>query len=247
MMLIPLSVMAQGHELGLWTSVGVDKKFGKKWEIGADAEYRMRDKISTTDRASIGVSASYKASKWLKASAGYEYLHTRQEGSYSSSGKYYNSTYWYPRHRIQLSLTGSWKLSKRIKLSLRERWQYTYRASFEQNRINVNEFSKNFKEVSQKRINGKSKNMLRSKLSISYNIPKCKFEQFTSVELYSGMANGDDCFGVTEKLRYSLGTEYKIDKKNSVEAYYIYQDYKTNDIDEEEGAHIIGIGYNHSF
>ena len=37
--------------------------------------------------------------------------------------------YWGVRHRFNVSLTGSWKIN-RLELSLRERWQYTYRPEY---------------------------------------------------------------------------------------------------------------------
>lgn len=245
--LLPLLSYAQKDDFGLWVGADISKKLSSSWSIEAEAEYRMADNVSTTDRISAGLSAAYKPTKWLKAEAGYNYLHTRLEGGVSSGGSYYNSSYWCPRHRVFAGITGQWKLSKRLKISLRERWVYTYRPSYDLNRMNINSESSKYGEVSQKYVAGKCKNVLRSKVSLSYNIKGSKFEPFASVEMYNSLGSGNNSFGTVEKLRYSAGTEYKLDKKNSVELYYLFQDFKDNDDNEPNGAHIVGIGYSHSF
>ena len=49
----------------------------------------------------------------------------------------------------------------------------------------------------------------------------------------------NDNFGI-EKIRYTVGTSYKINKKNSIDLYYRYI---ANGDEDEEGGHIIGVGY----
>ena len=40
-----------GKDFGLWMTVGVDKKINKKWSVGAEFEYRLRDNIEERTRA----------------------------------------------------------------------------------------------------------------------------------------------------------------------------------------------------
>jgi hypothetical protein len=47
-----------------------------------------------------------------------------------------------------------------------------------------------------------------------------------------------------DKIRYTVGTDYKFNKEHKLTLYYRYQDYA--DIDEVSG-HILGIGYAFEF
>lgn len=242
-----LPVFSQTHDdLGLWLTAGVEKKLTKKWAVEVEAEYRMRDKIRQTDRFSIGVATSYKLTKWLKADAGYDYLHTRKEGGLNESGSYYYSSYWQPRHRVHVSFTETLKAG-RMKFSFRERWVYTYTPAFDRHRMDVRQKSDGYGEVSTKEVGKKGENVLRLKVGAEYNIPKCKFTPFASVEGYLSCGQ-ETCFGNALKARYAGGVEYDITKHHSVKLYYMYQDKKEIATDDEEmDSHIIGAGYSFSF
>ena len=56
------------------------------------------------------------------------------------------------------------------------------------------------------------------------------------MELYTRLDEWRGC----DKVRYRIGGSYKINKKNSISLYYLYQD--VNDIDEPDG-HAIGVEY----
>ena len=61
---------AQSDDFGLDFSLEVEKKLSKKWSLGFEGELRTRDNTKTVDRWSGGLSADFKITKWLKASAG---------------------------------------------------------------------------------------------------------------------------------------------------------------------------------
>ncbi len=239
LMTLPLTAHAQKDDFGMWFSAGVEKELSKKWDIGAGVEYRMNDNMSATDRISVGVDAKYKVTKWLKASAGYDYLHSREPQETSDGGKYLYSTYWYPRHRVHADITASHKFG-RLKVSLRERWQYTYRPSFDRNRMNIEENGPEYGIISSKDKKGKGENVLRSRLNVEYDIAKCKFTPFAAAEMFNSWA--------TQKVRYTIGTAYKIDKKNSVELYYLFEDKASRSSDDAViDCHIVGMEYSYSF
>lgn len=237
--MMPLLVQAQSDDLGMWLGVSAEKQLGKGWSAEVEGEWRMKDNISATDRLSIGMTANYKFNKWLKASAGYELMDCRNEGGLTESGNYYNSTCWYLRHRLSAALTGTWKAG-RWKFSLRERWVYTYTPSYERHRMSMNETSANYGTISDKVKNGKAKNVLRSRLSAEYNIPNCHFTPYGSAEIYNAWD--------IQKIRYTLGTEYKFNKQHSIKLYYLFQDRKSEDEDESvQDQHVIGASYNFKF
>lgn len=140
LLLAPCSVLlvsAQegSDEFGVWSEVGIEKAINKKWDVGLDFEYRAQKK----GRFSAGLSTSYKVNKYLKFGIGYNFLYTKKLEKYKdkSEGEVgsdewtigYNLTpkYWYPRHRFSVEAVGSIKLWKWLKVSLRERYQLTYR------------------------------------------------------------------------------------------------------------------------
>lgn len=224
-------VMAGGDDdFGIWTTIEVEKKFDKKWSAAADVEYRTYDNVNKTDRVSVGVSASYKFAKWLKADAGYSYLHSYQEEEETKKGNLVLD-YWYPRHRVNVSFTGSFEW-KRFKFSLRERWQYTYRPQQYAEKYESDGVTRMDDEL----IKGKAEHMVRSRLQVEYDIAKCPFTPYASCEFYHNLEGID-------KTRLSVGTEYKINKKHTLELCYCYQDRAHEEIDN----HVLGFGYKFKF
>ena len=128
-------LMAQENdEVGIWSEIGVEKAITKQWDVGLDMEYRAQNRA----RFSAGLSTSYKPWKWLKLGIGYNFLYSQRPDKYKEKNNKeedpdnysigYNHTpeYWFPRHRFSAELTGSIKLWKWLKISLRERYQLTY-------------------------------------------------------------------------------------------------------------------------
>lgn len=169
-----------------------------------------------------------------------------------------DAPYWYTRHRATASLTGSVKWG-RFKFSLRERYQFTHRMGAYCDRerwyyspyhvmfpddipeyfIDDDPESDSYSYMTNVK-KAKSDHKLRSRLAVSYDIKNCAFEPFAEVEVYNQL---DKAFAY-DKVRYTIGTEYKINKEHKVKVYYRYQDYA--DIDEVSG-HVLGLGYAFEF
>ena len=129
--------------------------------------------------------------------------------------------------------------------SLRERWQYTYRPEAQDKKYNFkwaedaddNDYISGY---AMEPVKGKGKNVLRSRLQVSYDIPNSKFEPFANAEMF----NDND--GIS-KMRYQIGTDYKIKKKHVLSLTYRYQTVNNNDDEGEGNAHLIGLGYMYKF
>lgn len=259
LLLAASSAWAQS-DFGVWTSVEGSTKLNKKLELSIEGEYRTQDMSTMTERASGAVNLSYKnkAIPFLKADVGYTfmYMHYPAEtevkyeeddnGGLTDVPKYKNvdADYWTARHRATASLTGSVKWG-RVKFSLRERYQFTYRmpAQCNRERYGYHPVFDAWDEEPEVMIDdkkAKSDHKLRSRLQISYDIKKCSFEPYVEVELYNQL---DNAFAY-DKIRYTVGTEYKINKENKLKLFYRYQDYA--DIDEVSG-HVLGLGYAFEF
>ena len=167
--------------------------------------------MEEVDRFAFGGDWSYRFNQYIKVGASYNYIRFNHD----KKG-------WEERHRYMGYLTGSYKYN-RLKFSLRERFQSTYR-------VGVKE--------TDKRANPKF--ILRSKFEIDYNIRKSPFEPFIAAEMYNTL--NDPRKDYIDRLRYEAGTLYKLNKKNSLSVSYRYTDYAI----PEEGdiEHCICIGYN---
>ena len=230
---------------GVWTSIGAEKKISKKWGIEMEGEFRTADALNEVSRYSIGVSTDYKINSWLKVDAGYVFMRdfSREDKSLKWEEDEYNEdgaldyskyeldieeAYWKTRHRVNVSLTGSVKFN-RFKISLRERVQYTYqmKTTINQTEYDVTKYSEEgwgwlygdnlwqvdteSPKVKEDEKGGKHSFVLRSRLQVEYDIKGVPFEPYASVEMHNDL-NG---FGI-KKMRYTIGGDYKINKKHSV-------------------------------
>ena len=116
--------MAQSDDFGIWYDVDFEKQVTKKFDIDFSLGHRSRENHEVADRISADLGISYKFTEWLKASVGYSLLMDNNH-KVNTSGKKY-SDYWGARHRLNVSLTASQSFGD-LSISLRERWQYTYR------------------------------------------------------------------------------------------------------------------------
>jgi hypothetical protein len=221
---------AQSDDFGIWTDVNVEKELGNYWELEGGIEFRSRDKVRKADRWSGNIGASYELTDWLKASAGYSLLYDNRHKLNTKGNKY--ADYWSVRHRFNVSLTAS-KTFGRLSISLRERWQYTYRPEKTVMRYYVSSGA----EDGEHTFNAKGKNVWRNRLQLKYRINK-RWRPYANAE--TNVSNGLD------KIRYTAGTEIRLTKQHWLDAKYIYQ-HVYDDDDEEGNLHVIGIGYTYKF
>ena len=230
LLLASAEVRAEGDDFGIWTEANVEKKISRNLSVDGGVEMRTRDHVKTVDRWSGSIGASYKLTDWLKASAGYTLLYDNNEKWNDKQTKVAN--FWGTRHRFNVSLTGSVDFGN-LSVSLRERWQYTYRPEKTVERTKVSNG-----KVEEKTYNGKGKNVWRNRLQLKYKVSSL-WRPYINGETYvagSGM----------EKYRLAAGTEIRLSKKHSFDLKYMFQ--KSCSDDEEEGnRHIIGVGYTFKF
>ena len=233
-----LTAVAQS-EGGLIAGAEVEKKVNKQLSVSVEAELRTRNNFKTMERWSLELGVSYKFNKWLKADAGYTLLNTnfREDISYKSSGAYNNwrPSYWGIRHRVHASLAGTYKFQNNLRLSLRERWQYTYRP---EKTVTRWDFDNSCWE-DKVRV-GKGKNQLRSRLQLEYDKKKALLTPYASVELYNSWA--------VEKIRYTIGTDINVTKSHAFNVFYRFQNMKNVEENEyDPDMHYIGVGYKFKF
>lgn len=240
------SVFAQS-EGGLIVGLEAEKKVNKQLGVSLDAGLRTRNDFKTMDRWSFGLSAGYKFNKWLKADAGYSLLvgNNREKVEYytSSAGNAkikWRPSYWGVRHRFYASLAGTYKFQSGIKLSLRERVQFTYRpeTSPERYKMKISEQTMTLDDEYVR--SSKTKGSLRTRLQVEYDKKRALFTPYANIELYNNLA--------IEKVRYTVGTDVRLSKQHSVGVYYRFQDMHRVDADEyDPDMHYVGIDYKFKF
>lgn len=237
--MLPMVSMAQS-DAGLWTSVGIDKKINKKLSFGLEGEFRSRNDFKTADRWSVGLDATWKFNKKFRVAAGYVLLNDNRKEKISynnddpTSVNYYNNwrpSYWTVRHRVYAGFGLSTDVG-RWSFSLRERWQYTYRPEKTTTRYDFD--NAKWEDTT---VNGKAGSVLRSRLQVEYDIPLCTWTPYASVELYNAWS--------VEKIRYTLGADWKITKQHSIGLYYRFQQYRHSE--DGTNINIIGASYNFKF
>ena len=197
LLLTSVGVKAEGDDFGIWTEANVEKKVSRNLSIDAGVEMRTRDHVKTVDRWSGSIGASYKLTDWLKASADYTFLYDNNEKWNDKQTKV--ASFWGVRHRFNVSLTGSVDFGN-LSVSLRERWQYTYRPEKTVERTKVSNG-----KVEDKTYNGKGKNVWRNRLQLKYKL----------TSLWRPYVNGETYVAGSglEKYRLSAGTEIRLSRR----------------------------------
>lgn len=233
--LLTIATTGVASAQSIWTSAEAKAKLAKGLNASAEVEHRTTDGIDGTARWAGTVGLDYKLLTPLKVAVGYTLMTQHEEARTTKAGNIV-SDYWQPKHRGFVSLTGSYKVGK-FELSLRERYQYTYRTAINIDKFKADGITQKGHEWSP----GKSKHALRSRFEVEYNIrKKCPFTPYVSYEIYNDLADG---FAAMQ-MRYTAGCDYRITKQHSVGLAYRYID-KSDD--DEVSGHVIGVNYSFKF
>ena len=246
-------------EFGGRLSVSVDKKLARGLHVSLEEEIRMDNNFGSFDRFHTTLGLSYKVNDYLKLGVGYAMINP-----YSSS----NSTFKSSRHRLMLDATGSLRFGD-WRLSLRERFQATYRSG------DMNEYQ-----------NPRTALTLKSRLKLSYKGLR-RLEPYAYIELrntlnapvISASYDGtnyltsalsqygeagwfiDSWSGVyVNRVRGSVGFDYRLSKASSIDVSLMADRIMDKVVDANaEGTKLksytretgfvgwINIGYSYSF
>lgn len=246
-------------EFGGRLSVSVDKKLARGLHVSLEEEIRMNNNFSSFDRFHTTLGLSYKVNDYLKLGVGYAMINP-----YSSSNSAFKSS----RHRLMLDATGSLRFGD-WRLSLRERFQATYRSG------DMNEYQ-----------NPRTALTLKSRLKLSYKGLR-RIEPYAYVELrntlnapvISASYDGtnyltsalsqygeagwfiDSWSGVyVNRVRGSVGFDYRLSKASSIDVSLMADHIMDKVVDANaEGTKLksytretgfvgwINIGYSYSF
>ncbi len=229
----------------------LDIPLAKNLSLDWSEQVRMHNNVSDVDKIVSSVGVSYKALPWLKVGASYNFVNARDEETDALGN---TTVEWKTRHQANVDVTGSYKIG-RVKLSLRERVRFNFRADSVNKYEHANPFV-----------------TLRSRLKAAYDIRQCRWEPYAAVELYTTLnarnavpnyKNYEMAYKqYISRLRFTLGTEFKINNYHRLDIYYHFHmnqaydaRYKGNNAkpenqgnlkswtNEKQNCHVIGIDY----
>lgn len=187
--------------------------FVKSFDHGIKLTLEEELRSAPSHRSHTTISLGYTPIKYLSLSAGYVLKLYGNQG-WSDINKFL-------RHRVNIDVTGQVTLGQ-WKLSLRERLMLDARADEidlrEKNRVDY---------------------ILRSRLQASYSIPNQPLSIVAKMELFNTL-NAKYFGQYINEMRPEIGIQWKINKKNTLNASYRYNYVYSRDIDilDNEGIHL---------
>ena len=264
-LLLAAPTFAQKDEFGTWLEVEGEKKITKRIDLSLGIGMRANDNLGEVSRANAFIGSSYKVCDYLKVAATYQYISDLSRGEVKedfkkNSGKFngYNvdEAFHRTKHRLSFDLSSKVKVG-RFTFSLRERYQYTHSVSKDIERIRYrDEVPQGFvgdaptyafgnynwmeREVGEDHKNHKNNHLLRSRIGVEYDIKGCPLTPFATYEIKTQLQKG----GATEETRLIVGTDWKLNKKNSLSIAYVFNDAHYSD---DANVHAVSVGYKFKF
>lgn len=211
----------------------------KNLSLEAGLQMRLNNNLRSVDRFQTSVGINYEVCKYFNLGADYILINIHD----------FEDREWnMPRHRVNANLEGNVDIG-RVKLSLRERLQTTFRTD------SVNRYEKADPEM-----------ILRSRLSATYNIRHSRWAPYVLFELHNtlnapGVVNNYKKEALTTdnyitRYRAGMGVKFRANRNHRLDFYYYFDydrsyniDYKGNSgklkgyLLENEMRHIFGISY----
>ncbi|MCD6018168.1 MAG: hypothetical protein K0S53_1289 [Bacteroidetes bacterium] len=213
--LITLFCNAQrSKDAGMWATFTIQHPLTKKINLVIDQEFRLKENYQRINLFYTNVGVDYKFNKSIKISPTYRTIQKKRlDGSYSY------------RHRLMLDVTLKKKLNK-ITLSERIRYQIEVQDLYTSRKGKLEE------------------QFLRFKTDVKYSLSD-RITPYFSCELRyqirSPRGDGPAYNNGFHRIRNVFGFEYQLNKKNSVNLYYLVQ--SEFNISTPESIYILGIAY----
>ncbi len=213
-LIVVIGYSQQRNDAGMWNTLSIQHALTKKISLVIDEELRLKENYQRINLFYTNVGIDYKINKFLKISPSYRFIQKKRlEDSYSY------------RHRFMLDVSIKKKIQKII-VSERIRYQ-----------AEVQDFYSSKK--------GKlAEQFLRFKTDLKYTA----FEKVTPYiscevryQIHAPRGDGSMYDNGFHRVRNVLGIEYEINKKNSVNLYYLFQ--TEFNISTPETIYIFGVAY----
>lgn len=189
------------RDFELWTGVTIKKSFLEdRLDLGLTEEFRFKDNAGTINNFFTELEVGYTIFKGLGAGIGYRYIRNNTKSGYQTMNRLYADVNY--KHKIE-----------RLQLSYRFRFQ-------NQDEMGVTRNEGDFPVTK-----------YRLRVKAQYNIKKWKLDPYLSAEIFYVHTNNqinyiesitENAYPVNafEKMRFTLGTDYKIKKWLEIGAFY---------------------------
>ncbi len=269
---LPIAVQAgdiSDNDFGTWLEVGAKKELNHLFSLDASAELRTNDNSTNVDRLSIGVSGTYKMNKYLKFSLGYSFLDSYKSEKVKEvydeweKRERVTKSHWNARHRFYFEVSPDIKIAKMLRISLRERYQYTFTPEHVLDRTaNVFEWGKTDDgygyqylgtEDDPNHEKAEHVHVLRSRLKFEYDKKRVDWNPYYSIEFHNNLVNqGGEKSMYLRKLRNAFGTDYKINRHHSMGIAYILTlerepDKEVINANVKKLIHAVNVSYSYKF
>lgn len=211
------------NDFGVWTNADLKIPVTKKLNIGLGVNARFKSNATEVRKTFLSPNISYKVLDFLKLSADYRFANTPETGFFGPTNT----------HRITLDVdVDLFKFKKErtdslspSKFEVSTRIRYSY----ENELGDLNDVN------------------LRGQLKIDYSFPKdLGLKIYGSAELFYHFNDEIRYTSTTvstyhriNKMRWRVGMEYALNKRNSIELYYLVEpEFESFDTD-----YVLGIGY----
>lgn len=235
-----------------------------RYTVGAGLSYRL---YQTSDKKlNVKANAGFDymwTQKLTEQEVKYEDLYNDDDEWYGTRAKGYNITdeYWRNRSRVNAGLSASYSPNKRWSFSLKETFQVNHynavddisrtkvRIDYDEiddptqyynTQLDVKDIDK-LAHTSSADVTSResaTRTVLRSRLGASYDIKGLPIDLFAAVDYGCGLNYS------TNKWKFSVGYDYKINKTNTLTLQYRYN---TEDDDDEANGHLVGLSYKIEF
>ena len=195
---VALSKAQKTHDFGMWMSAGAEKKLSADWSAGIGTELRTKHRREYIDRWKLDVHSTYRIHRHFKLGAAYEF-HIKNQATDSETVSLLH-------HRFMADVVPAMSAGGWLHLSLRERYQYTYRMAKDD-------------------IYARHEHHLRSRMKAVMATAQSKWEPFTSAEVFNNMS---ERFTIDE-LRLAVGTGFRSSPHHSVNIGYMLNLKKSTD------------------
>ena len=181
-------VKAQENDFQIWGDLSAKYKINKKIKLNASIGFRSYENSQLIKKYYADLGMKYDISKRISLGAKYRFSDYHFHTKVST-------------HRLSFDATYSFKKWGRIRLRIRERYDYEWLVV---NPVNVGDDM-----------------TLRSRITLTYDIRKCKIEPYMSIEHYFGL-NGSFS-GETKLLRWTMGAQMPVNKWSDLQVSYRIQ------------------------
>ena len=187
---VELSKGQTTHDFGMWISAETEKKLSADWNAGIGTELRTKNSREYMDRWKADIHSIYRIHQHFKLDAVYEF-HIKNQTTGSENISLLH-------HRLMAGAVSSMSINGWLHLSLRERYQYTYRMVKDD-------------------INARHEHHLRSRMKAVIAMGQSKWEPFVSAEVFNNMG---ERFSIDE-IRLAAGTGHRFSPRHSVNIGYM--------------------------